>query len=86
MSNHKGYILRCIIGDGTPNTLYIPESEKLGPIALTLSDGPNPIAFFEGDEASELAVKNGESSAYKRVREVDVPKGIIDLVNSHKII
>lgn len=84
MSNHKGYILQCIVGQGIPNSFYIPESEELGPIGLTLGDDSNPITFFEGDQSSELACKNGESAGYKRVGEVDVPQEIIDLINSHR--
>jgi len=83
----KGYILECIVWAGViegDHYLYIPKSEGLGPAGLGLGDQINPIPIWGEDLESELAVKTGKSEAYERLKEVEVPKEIEDLILSYR--
>ena len=78
----KAYILKDIVRNDGEIHLYIPKSEKGGPIGLRL-DNDSPLMISEEDKASEFAVINGRSAGYVTIKEIVAPKEINDFITSY---
>ena len=83
----NGYVLEVIETSGEMSgkkIIYIPKSEKFGPVEIGMDVHLNPTFDFGLSLSRELAVRNGQHDIYLRKKQIEVPTQIVDMIKARK--